>query len=273
VIVVRLMGGLGNQLFQYAAGRRLATRHGVDLVLDLGWFVHEAHLVAAPRTYELGFLELPHRQVELDPSLIARWEQRRRRFPRRSLNVIRQRDGDMSVDPRVLSAPDESLLIGYWQSERYFAEIEGTIRAEIGLADGDDGDLVAVHIRRGDYVSHPETNAFHGVLGREYYDRAFAAVASRIPSPRYLAFSDEPAWVEAEFVDVGSLEVVAGGAAGDDLRRMASCRHHVIANSSFSWWGAWLGELPGSVVVAPARWFEAPCLDSADIVPDRWLRV
>jgi hypothetical protein len=273
VIVVRLMGGLGNQLFQYAAGRRLASRHGVELVLDLGWFRHEAQLVAAPRRFELEPFGFDNERIELDPNEIRRWESDSRSFFRRRRLVIRQRDGDLRVDARVLEAGDDVVLVGYWQSEQYFLDVEEAIRSEVGRPSPSDGRAVAVHIRRGDYVAHAQTHAVHGVLPVEYYNEALHLVARRVDGAQFLAFSDDPEWVKAELGSILPLEVATAGSAHDDLVAMARCRHHVIANSSFSWWGAWLGERDDSVVVAPSRWFADPALDSGAIVPDRWVRL
>lgn len=275
MIAVRLMGGLGNQLFQYAAGRRLAIKHETELVLDLGWIRHESHTVTTPREFELEPFNLAADRVEFDPREVASWDGRQRWFSRRSgLTVVRQREGDMRVDSRVLQAGNDVLLIGYWQSEQYFVDIRDVIRAEleVGSIRADVG-ATAVHVRRGDYVAHEQTGAFHGVLPERYYRDALELVTQRSGSSRFSAFSDDPDWVERELAPSLGLELVRNGTPYDDLRRMAGCQHHVIANSSFSWWGAWLGEGEASVVVAPARWFADPTVDTTSVIPDRWVRI
>jgi hypothetical protein len=286
VIVVRLMGGMGNQLFEFAAGRRLVSHHGSELMLDLGWFRHEGKSVVTPRSFQLGGFELAAGLMELHPRVLAGWEGKRRSlFPRQRLEVIRQRDSDATLDQRVLSAPDDVLLLGYWQSEKYFADVADVVRRELHFRDEPDeryvhideiaGDpsAVAVHVRRGDYVAHPETSAVHGALGRGYYRRALDLVAARVNDPQFLAFSDDPEWVERELASEFRLTVVTGGDAHQELRLMSRCTHHVIANSSFSWWGAWLGEQNDSVVVAPARWFSDPLVDTSSVIPERWVRL
>jgi hypothetical protein len=267
------MGGLGNQLFQYAAGRRLAVKHGTELVLDLGWLRYESRTVATPREFELEKFNIAAERVEFRPRDVARWERGPGRLRRRAgLSVLRQADG-LRVDPRVLQAGDDVLLIGYWQSEQYFVDIRDDVRSELGLGSKTDPDSAAVHVRRGDYVTHEHTNAFHGVLPAAYYREALELVARRAAVSRSYAFSDDPEWVERELATSLSLVVVKGETPYDDLRRMAGCRHHIIANSSFSWWGAWLGEGEGSVVVAPKRWFADAAIDTASIVPERWVRI
>ena len=279
------MGGLGNQLFQFAAGRRLASRHGSELVLDLGWFRYEAGRFGTPRRYELKGLGVEARTKVLHPRTVAALDlERRRRVSRRRLTLIRQREGDYGVDERVLSADDDVLLIGYWQSETYFADTADAIRAELQisrapsvvdaqLAGRPKGNAVAVHVRRGDYVSNPTTREFHGVLDRDYYRRALEFVSKRVDDPVFVAFSDEPEWVRRELASELPLNVVSTGDALEDLRSMSRCLHHVTANSSFGWWGAWLGERDGSVICAPQRWFADEQADTGSIVPERWQRL
>jgi len=280
------MGGLGNQLFQFATGRRLARRHGSELMLDLGWFRYEGKEFGTPRSYQLGGFELSARAAELPPRFVQAFEAGRRpRFSSLKLDVIRQREGDHAVDARVLNASDDVLLIGYWQSEAYFTDVADTVKAELRLDTAfseeyvrfgpvvDRPSAVAVHVRRGDYVSMPTTREFHGVLERDYYRRALAHVAERVADPVFVAFSDEPDWVQGELAGELPMTVVSGGDALQELRLMSRCPHHVIANSSFSWWGAWLGEREASVVVAPRRWFADPRVDTSSIVPERWQRL
>jgi Glycosyl transferase family 11 len=280
------MGGLGNQLFQFAAARRLAHVRESELVLDLGWFRHEGKQFAVRRAYELGNFALSARTTTISPRAVAAHERGKRpRFSPAQLEVIRQHENDFGVDERVLNASDDALLIGYWQSEAYFADVTTALRHELRFTRAvaapyarfqqviDDPAAVAVHFRRGDYVANPQTYAFHGVLGREYYRRALVHVEDRVPNPVFVAFSDDPDWVEREFVSDFDLKVVRGGDAFQELHLMSRCSHHVIANSSFSWWGAWLGEREESVVVAPLRWFADPRADPSAIVPSRWQRL
>ena len=273
MIAVRLMGGLGNQLFQYAAGRRLAERLGTELVLDVGWFRHEGSRLAVHRDFELGSFGLDFRIVELEPGTVARWEARRWRRPKGALSVVRQRENDNAVDERVLDARDDTLLIGYWQSERYFADVRDLIRGDLALDNGEDATAVSVHVRRGDYAATPVTRQFHGLLGEDYYRRALELVRGRVPDARVLAYSDDPEWVREHLDSCGPLTLATTGNAHEDLRAMSGARHHVVANSSFSWWAAWLGERDDSVVVAPQAWFAAESVEEGDIVPSRWTRL
>jgi hypothetical protein len=264
---------------------------GVELVLDIGWFRYEAPQYPASRVYELECFGLPARVVSLNPSTIARWERglaaRVGRWPGRRIRlpVICQSEDWASVDDRVLDGPADVVLVGYWQSERYFQDAAGTIRAELRLPAAPEAryvqlldaigssEAIAVHVRRGDYVTVPQVAERHGTLAPSYYRQAVSLVGECAGVDAHLfVFSDDPGWAkehlpfELPTTHVGRM----AWSAPAELRLIASCRHHVIANSSYSWWGAWLAERAGQVVVAPRAWFRDR---STAIVPPRWLRI
>jgi hypothetical protein len=198
-----------------------------------------------------------------------------------------------SFDPTVLDAPRNVYLDGYWQSEKYFKEIENVIRREFCFKteperrNGETANrikavnAVCVHVRRTDYVSDPATNQFQGLCPLEYYREAVRLIASRVSKPRFFVFSDEPDWAQANLELEGPTIFVTGNdleKGYEDLRLMALCRHHIIANSSFSWWGAWLSNSKG-IVVAPKKWFKSTKwlnnteLDTSDLIPTGWFRL
>lgn len=185
--------------------------------------------------------------------------------------------------PRRTSSPD-----GYWQSERYFVDAADIIRAEFkprlalepenaATAAAIDGvTAVSVHVRRGDYVTDKVTNAYHGVCSLDYYRAAIARIAERVASPHLFVFSDDHAWVQENLRSNYPTTYVTANSPDRgyrDMQLMSRCRHHIIANSSFSWWGAWLNPRPDKVVVAPARWFIDKSNDTRDLLPGEWLRV
>lgn len=290
VIVVKLMGGLGNQMFQYAAGRRLAMRRATDLKLDLGAYKHSPN-----RAFALSSFPIAAREAEIDevrrlthPTFSARIIGRLlRRPPRRPASLVVERGP--AFDPSVLALPNEVYLAGYWQSERYFADAGEVIRTELRPADPldatsrrvaeaiDSRPALSVHVRRGDYVTSASARETHGTCSPDYYRRAAAFVANRVEGCHAFVFSDEPDWAR-DHLDLGGLPVtiVADGtprAAAADLALMVRCRHHVVANSSFSWWGAWLSGDPGRIVVAPRRWFASADFEDRDLVPRTWSRL
>lgn len=284
MIVVALNGGVGNQLFQYAAARALALRLGVPLGLDRRWYEGHKHRSYALDRFAVSAAPvdpglLPFRDGKILGRLLSGLGGR--------LRVFRERG--LAFDPAVLALPDGTYLRGVFQSEAYFADQEAALRSDLAFADPPDaanratlaaiaaGLAVSLHVRRGDYAADPKIASVHGSVGLDYYRRAVELVAARAGGdPLVFAFSDEPAWA-AENLRLGfPMRIVdhnAGGAATEDLRLMAACRHHVLANSSFSWWGAWLNPSPDKIVVAPTPWFRDAALDASTIVPERWLRL
>jgi hypothetical protein len=281
VIAATLVGGLGNQLFQYAAGRSLALRHDTELVLDLSILNGPQELLASRRGYELGCFAIDAQLADG----VRSWEslpgnagvRQRVRRARAEFTVLRQRG--FAFQPAFFDAPDDTLLAGFWQSEAYFADHAAAIRRELvlagpGLPEVAHDSSVSVHVRRGDYADDPTTNRVHGLLPPAYFRTALDEVARRMDAaPDVHVFSDDPAWCR-EHLDLGApFSVVDTGSARADLRTMSACRHHVVANSSFSWWGAWLDPRPDAIVVAPKQWIADPAVDTSHVVPARWLTI
>lgn len=292
MIAVTLMGGLGNQLFQYAAGRALALRHDTELLLDLSYlrgpqtgatarrfeldcFAFRAELVDGVRSYERPPEGLPLK-ARLRSHALARTTRYR---------VLRQKG--MDFQPAFFDAEDFTHLVGFWQSEAYLAEAAETLRDELRFVveeSARDRELlgkirgtptVSVHVRRGDYTTTSGAAGFHGLLGSDYYAAALEEVTRQVGEVHAFVFSDDPSWCR-DNLRLGMPTTVVDhnrGRGYADLRLLAACRHHVIANSSFSWWGAWLGEGEGSIVVAPRRWVVRDDLETGHVVPTRWRRL
>lgn len=287
-VIVRLEGGLGNQLFQYAAGRSVALATGRDLLLD-----PSAYREDPLRAYQLDRFAIAARPLASGdvPFLRLRRSRIGAILPRRvRVEIVREAfpaRAPVWPEPGVGSDPGTPYLIGYWQSERYFAAVAATIRREVRVNAAPEGrnaellddiaarDAVAIHVRRGDYVSNPAATAYHGLCGLDYYRGAIRRLAESVPRPHCFVFSDDLDWVRAN-LDTGHPTTFVGHNAEtpwEDLRLMAACRHFIVANSSFSWWGAWLGARPGKQVIAPARWFRADHGGEGEIVPAEWLRM
>jgi hypothetical protein len=288
MVIVRLIGGLGNQMFQYALGRALASRHAVPLKLDLSGYREYTlhgyrldHLKIAAEVAEDG--DLPaFRQAGRIGSRIAKI------LGNLGLAAKVVREDGFQFKSAVLDTRPPLYLEGYWQSEKYFARVAGELRSEFALREPMDAqnlamaariagcNSVAIHVRRGDYVSNPTTNEVHGTCGLDYYDRACACIAERVESAHAFVFSDDIGWARANlrvpfpvtFVDLN------GDARNHlDLHLMAACRHQIIANSSFSWWAAWLNPNVDKAVVAPRRWFRRQDIDTRDLLPPAWLAI
>lgn len=291
MIIVRLVGGLGNQMFQYALGRNLATKHITEIKLDISWFKKKF------RDYELGHLNiLENIATEEEIKTICKLTKSvKHRFHRNIIDKIlpyykksQLEEVKNYFDPVVLNAKDNTFLKGFWQSELYFKDIEETIRKEFTFKkklDGKNLDLansiqqsnsVSVHIRRGDYVSNPEFNKRHGVCNSSYYKKASEYINDKISKPVYYIFSDEPAWVKQNIFYFEPCIFVQHNLGIDsykDMQLMSLCRHNITANSSFSWWGAWLNTNSEKIVVTPARWFNDASIENQDLIPTSWVRL
>lgn len=290
--MVKLMGGLGNQMFQYAAARSLALRHNVPLKLDLS-FLESSQVGNTPRQFALECFAISatkasHYEVML---MSARGENRPKSIFFSAIQKIlccsQYSERFFHFDPEVLCLPDKVYLEGYWQSERYFVEHAELIRREftvkhpllgrnIEFADEIASvNAISLHVRRGDYVTDTTTNAVHGVCAPDYYRKAAEMVARGVENPRFFLFSDDPGWA-ADNLKLSHPVVCIGhniDAPHEDLRLMSLCKHHIIANSSFSWWGAWLSGNPDKIVIAPKRWFNNPAINTDDLTPARWYRI
>lgn len=280
MIIAHLNGRMGNQLFQYAAARGLAARHGVEVALDTRALQSTGTRLCQPhfnwRVVAPGKLPPTHGESPL------------RNLAWRKLGLrpqLREEKRGGPYIPQFETWGPETYLRGFWQSERYFAPIADDIRQELTITPPpSDANRtmaakiagpasVSLHVRRGDYVGHSSL----GMSLQGYYRRALDLVAGRAAiTPTVFVFSDDPDWVRSDLRLQYDMEVVdLNGAAGDfeDLRLMSLCAHNVIANSSFSWWGAWLNRNPDKLVTAPDRWFSTTDRDNPDIVARGWLTV
>lgn len=290
MIVVKLFGGLGNQMFQYAAGRRLAHMRAVELRLDPSGFE------GSNRTYALDSLNIQGRLA--DATDLEQVRSMPRRIVGRCVAKVRRaigiggfahiRESKLSFDRRILKLRDGVYLDGYWQSHKYFADVSQLIQEELICKDPQEGsnqelacriaacNAVSVHVRRGDYVSDPRTNRYHGTCDLDYYARCVSDLTKTVSDPCFFVFSDDVQWVSDHLKLPHAMEIVShnGSDQGhEDIRLMSQCRHHIIANSSFSWWGAWLNPHPGKIVYAPQRWLNDSRRDTQWRVPAQWRRM
>jgi len=319
VVAVRLCGGLGNQLFQYAAGRSLAHRSRARLVLDATVFTlpqERRRFALAPFAIDAtvmydGYAHPPPTSVVTLPP--PRWGSGRAgRLADRIIVRLGGRPGTIAgavtravagmrsllggppamrvfaekrfdYDAAFAGLRPPTYLEGYWQSYRYFVDVGDVVRRELTLPYAPNAansrwlariagaNAVCVHVRRGDYLA-ADHFALHGVCSVDYYTRAMALVAERVENPQFFVFADDLPWCRqhiggpnVQFVDANPLD-----AAQDEMKLMAACRHHIIANSSLSWWGAWLARHDGQLVIGPDPWFSAT-KETPDLFPPTWL--
>jgi len=298
VHVVRLMGGLGNQMFQYAFGRQLSARSGIDVKFDVSnGFKHDPYR----RHLSLGdfnttLVEAHSREIPFGMSWNSPWHRIAKlgwhAVPSAWQQVVYDAD-PFQFDPSLFASKRSSAYyFGYWQNERYFSQIAETIRQDFTLLRAPPTSTailmremascrsISMHVRRNHGVSTSgeliqKGRDLHGACSVEYFHAALEKVGFE-PGTVCFIFSDSPAWAEANLrLPVPAKFVSKNFEASDaeELLLMAACKHHVIANSSFSWWGAWLGRNPGKIVVAPRRWLAGSPETAGDICPPSWIRV
>lgn len=279
-------------MFQYAAGKALAEHHHVELKLDTGDLRFYSN-----RTFELNHFNISAEvasNIELEKYfgrnrikyLMILKESLWRRIHLRRKKVYFERH--FHFDENFLKLGDDVCINGYWQSERYFKNIELLIRKEFLFKDSpmetnqkliekiQSCSSVSIHIRRGDYVTDKITRITHGILDERYYSEGVKLIASKIKEPVFFVFSDEPGWARENlkikyptvYVDNNSAEN-----AFEDMRLLSLCKHHIIANSSFSWWGAWLSENKDKIIIAPIKWFNKFKADTKDLYPESWIQL
>lgn len=265
-MVVDFMGGLGNQMFQYAFGRALSKMNDSNLYFRQMQSPNaEGHIRYMLAEYKLG--------------LSWDYEAAKRQFCY---------GGKVpGYDPNVFDQALDTRFIGYWQSEQYYGPYASLIRDELAnprsgydaytMSMGDRivataGHSACIHVRRGDYLN-PTTGAFHGNLDNSYYAEAIDRIQQADREVKFFVFSDDAEYCKKNFPSQFTVVEGTNRHPGWDIWLMSLCQHAVIANSSFSWWGAWLGDRRrDGLVFAPKKWFKAD-VDETGIVPERWTRI
>lgn len=277
MIICRLHGRLGNQMFQYAAARAMSARLSVSVALDPREALAKGEGVLT-RVFDLPLSDsprLPPARKNLPAYLLWRWLGLSPRF---------RREQRLGYNAEIENWTAPCYLHGYWQSERYFAQQADLIRADFTFPDftnSQNADMaarivetnaIALHVRRGDYLALGQ----HAVCDEAYYLAALDIVREGIKNPTVYVFSDDPDWAKSNLpLPCEKVVVDFNGPETDfeDMRLMSLCQHNVIGNSSFSWWAAWLNANPNKRVAGPDRWFGDSTLSNPDILPVGWLRV
>lgn len=292
MVIVKLMGGLGNQMFQYAFGRRLAHERQVLLLMDGTFFQSQCH-----RRYQLGSFRIQAEFVTDKTMNEIVWREQERGqsgartkvcFAGRGRGAIVRERRPFVYDSRRLEASGPLFLEGYWQNEKYFAPIAHVLRKEFVFAEEPseknreilarivDVEAVAIHVRRTDYTTNHITNQMHGVLSADHYHTCVRHVSEAVRRPHFFVFSDDPEWAKNNIRIKYPCTVIDHNRPPndhEDLRLMSACRHFVIANSTFSWWAAWLSTYSDKRVFAPRRWLAMDHFDTSDLCPAGWSRV
>jgi len=298
MIIVRLMGGLGNQMFQYAFGRAMSLKMKNKLAFDISLL--EKGKERSDFTYrKLGLnkfkidLEIiEHETVDRILKLELSFRDKLRRKilnftgTKHSMkNLIVEESLKYSKDYTFI--PQNCVLQGYWQSENYFLKDQKTIRNDFSLQhilENFDKNIihqiqescsVGIHIRRGDYIFNPDFNKIYDVCDYTYYQKAIKKIQSLLESPKFFVFSDEIEWVNKNMKFPQGTVFVSkpDNLPIEDLALFSICKHAILANSTFSWWGAWLNENSEKKIIAPQVWTKSSTMNDIEIVPKRWITI
>lgn len=290
MIVIKLKGGLGNQLFQYATGRALAQERKEMLLLDLSYLNQNPKGAYTKRVFELD--QIKYIAQIADASQLKRFAGRS--FLSRVLNKTRIKseftfnETTSGYMPQIHHLPMNILLDGYWQTEKYFNGIRGELLNEIrpSIEFTEKGkyysenikktNSVSIHIRRGDYIHLKNANDYHVICDLDYYKNAVEILESTQINLQYYIFSDDIEWCKTKFDFLKKVEFVKeenDKKSVQDLFLMSYCKHNIIANSSYSWWAAWLNTTQEKIVIAPAIWFKKNNVQSPDLLPESWIKI
>ncbi len=291
MIIVNIIGGLGNQMFQYAFAYAVARKKQTSFRFDISSFEWYGL-----RKYELNCYYITGELAE--PSDINRLKYKQESlFGRIYRRLAKQqtpyassfyKESNLLFDEAVFDQPGDAYFDGYWQSEKYFQAYRTDLTKHFVLKNPlhsqsqayqqqiTSCQSVSLHIRRGDYVINAKANSIHGTCDLAYYQNAVAHIKGRVSNPHFFIFSDDLAWAKDNlgFIDqLTFIELPADIPDYEEMYLMSLCQHNIIANSSFSWWGAWLNQHPDKIVIAPSCWFKDESIDTRDLIPVSWLRL
>jgi hypothetical protein len=288
MIISRLTGGLGNQMFQYAIARSLSIRNKCNFKID----TTEFDLYTHHNGYQLNCFEKKFPIASI--SEISNYKNTYSIYSR-IMNKFNIRIGQhykevlfYRLDPEIYNLTDNFYLDGYWQNQKYFIDIAKILSEDFTFTSNISSEnlvhldrifstnSVSIHIRRGDYISNAAFSKVHNVLELDYYKKAISLVESKISNPFYFIFSDDPKWAFDNFNYLPNKILInnnSGINSYEDMRLMKHCKHNIIANSSFSWWGAWLNIYDLKIVVAPKKWLKVSNIDTSDLIPAAWTQI
>ena len=293
MIIIKLQGGLGNQMFQYAFAAILAKKNKTKVFIEDSIYNNVKKKEGyTPRIFELSIFDNQYTFANKSDislfdnlSIINRIKKKIKfNYPKKFI----ERKFEYCSKAESLNSP--VYLTGYFQSFKYFYGFEDYVRNlfvfPLDILSQENLDLIsilknentiAIHIRRGDYVTDPHTNQFHGACSLEYYTKGIIEITTKIKNPTLVFFSDDSEWVKQNFNSLAFNKIFITHNKGEnswiDMYLMSICSHNIIANSSFSWWAAWLNNNPLKIVLAPKKWFQAKEIDFNSIIPEEWITI
>jgi hypothetical protein len=293
MVIVKLMGGLGNQMFQYALGRSLSLHHNVDFKMDTSFLLDRT-----PRSKDIVIRDYDLSIFNIVENFATAAEVQRLKkkvlnnkrvdlLTKKILGINRTyiKEPHFHFCPEIFSQGPNIYLDGYWQTEKYFLNCKEAIRNDFTfrkppgknilelLNKINECNAVCVNVRRGDFL----VNSYHGAISTDYYERGASIVREKISNVHFFVFSDDIEWCQQNLKLPDTTTYVtheyAGGKFSDYLRLMIHCKHFIIPNSTFGWWSAWLNNNDDKIVIAPEKWFGSGPKDTQDIIPDDWIKI
>lgn len=289
MIVVRLMGGLGNQLFQYAAAKHLSVLNNAELYFDTSFFNTKTE-DTTPRKFELDVFNIKYKlatdemlnhfhgcefnSTELVLTKLLSFG----KFKKYKFN-------EYGFDEHFLDLKGNYYVRGFFQSEKYFSSIKSIIREELIIdqehlpADvplvnqiKNTANAVSIHIRRGDYIRNLTSMDAHGICSKDYYVKSIKLLREKLGEDlHFYIFTDDPTWVRNEMNWAIDSTIVSDKKPIEDFYLMSLCNHNIIANSTFSWWAAWLNENENKSIIVPKQWTNMLQTEKIELAPKNWI--
>lgn len=292
MIISKLTGGIGNQLFQYALGRNLSLKNSTNLVLDITEYTYEKDRRYSLFPFNINATTMirksainssrPYYRIK---NMVDNYMQPKSIVVNHiKVKCVNEKFPDFNS--KVLESGDNIYLKGFWQSEKYFKEIEEILRKDLTLKKKKKHmqgiyleikrtKSVSIHFRRGDYIHDKYVSRSHGICGLDYYREALKILAQKVKDPHLFIFSDDISWVKSNLISPYPVTYVSQYLKNDyeEMMLMSECSYHILANSSFSWWGAWLNSNKDKVIISPKKWFKDKLKSTRDLIPESWLRI
>ncbi len=300
MVIMSIYGGLGNQMFQYALGRHLSHRLNTEFKYDYSFNLirtdfDQSDILSIFDIFNVKGEKATKKEIQRFKSLSNRisigklYYYTKRILPGylKKYNYIYESYFHFNKD--ILALSNHCYLNGYWQSEKYFKDIEDLIRTDFRIIKPIDrininitkeieySESVSIHLRGRDYITREKTAKMHFTCDQAYYDKSINIISNRVKNPHYFIFSDDPEWAKEHIRIPYPCTYVEGNSwnktSYEDMRLMSLCKHNIIANSSFSWWAAWLNQNSKKNVIAPLKWFNDSKKNTDDLIPSTWIRI
>ena len=289
MIIVKIFQGLGNQLFQYSLSRSLQLRHGVQVKLDLTWFdEYSEHRPFGLDKFNTKFEIATQKEINqvkngIYPNKLSQLLNNKLSRFKKYYHQPYFKEDLSKLDSNILKINSRTYVEGYFSSDYFFKDYRGILLKEITLINQPNevnqnwirkiksSNSVALTVRRGDFIGNP----LHDVCDINYFHTAINEVTKHVENPVFFIFSDDLKWTK-ENLKIDKEHFLMGHNYPnfyEDMRLISNCKHHIIPNSTFSWWGAWLADYPGKIVVAPKTWLNSASIDYSYFLPKDWIKI